>query len=87
MLANLAKATVMVVDSGKTRRRELEGAVKRLTQANTRLVGAVLTKVGRAGKGYGDGYGYGYGYGYSYDYMYGYGNRGADKASPEAETA
>ena len=71
----------MVVDSGKTRRRELEGAVKRLTQANTRLVGAVLTKVGRAGKGYG------YGYGYSYDYMYGYGNRGGDKASPEAETA
>ena len=49
MLANLAQCTVLMVEPGTTRKRDLEGAVKRLYQANARIMGSVLTKVGRAG--------------------------------------
>jgi capsular exopolysaccharide synthesis family protein len=80
VLANLAKATLFVVDSEVTRKREIEGAVKRLYQANAYVLGAVLSKVGRAGKGYG------YGYGYSYQYSYGRG-KGDEPMLPQQDTA
>ena len=83
VLANLAKATVFVVDAGSTHRREIMGAVKRLRQANAYLLGAVLAKVGRAGKGYG----YGYGYGYSYNYLYSYGHRDEGASLPQQSPA
>ncbi len=83
LLANLAKATVMIVEPGTTRTRDLTGAAKRLYQANARILGAVLTKVGRAGQGYG----YGYGYGYSYNYLYNYGAKGDQGALPQHEPA
>jgi tyrosine-protein kinase Etk/Wzc len=53
--------------------------VKRLRQANAHLLGAVLAKVGRAGKGYG--------YGYGYDYMYSYGGRGDQANLPQQSQA
>jgi polysaccharide biosynthesis transport protein len=83
VLANLAKATVFVVNAETTRRRDIGGAVKRLRQANAPLLGAVLAKMGRAGKGYG----YGYGYGYSYDYMYSYGRKPAEATLPQRTAA
>lgn len=82
VLANMAKATVFVVDASKTHRRDIMGAVKRLQQANAHLIGSVLAKVGRAGKGYG----YGYGYGYSYNYLYSYGQQ-SEGASLAHETS
>ncbi|MCF7985242.1 MAG: polysaccharide biosynthesis tyrosine autokinase [Thiohalocapsa sp.] len=80
VLANLAKATLFVVDPEVARKREIEGAVKRLYQANAYVLGAVLSKVGRGGKGYG------YGYGYSYQYSYGQG-QAEEPMLPRQETA
>ena len=71
VLASLANGTMFVVEAGATRYGALEGAVKRLRGANATLVGAVLTKFGRRGKGYG----YGYSYDYHYTYSYGVGDR------------
>jgi capsular exopolysaccharide synthesis family protein len=79
VLANLAKATIFIVDAEATHRREIASAVKRLRQANAHLLGAVLAKVGRAGKGYG--------YGYGYDYMYSYGGRGDQANLPQQSQA
>ncbi|WP_366931462.1 CpsD/CapB family tyrosine-protein kinase [Thiocapsa sp.] len=79
ILANLAKATIFIVDAQSTHRREIASAVKRLRQANAHLLGAVLAKVGRAGKGYG--------YGYGYDYMYSYGGRGDQTNLPQQSPA
>ncbi len=59
VLANLATATVFIVQPGKTRIGALESSVRRLRSANANLLGSVLTKVGHAGRGYGYGYGYG----------------------------
>jgi polysaccharide biosynthesis transport protein len=81
VLANMARATVFVVDAGSTHRREIMGAVKRLRQANAHLLGAVLAKVGQAGKGYG------YGYGYSYNYLYSYGQRDESASLPQQSPA
>jgi succinoglycan biosynthesis transport protein ExoP len=83
VLANLAKATIFVVEPGETRTKELEGAIKRLYQANARVLGAVLTKVGKGGQGYG----YGYGYGYSYNYLYSYSGKGSEPTLPRQESA
>ncbi len=81
ILANLSKATIFIIDAEATRRRDIAGAVKRLRQANAHLLGAVLDKVGRAGKGYG------YGYGYSYDYMYSYGRKDNKTNLPQQSPA
>ncbi|MBK1646554.1 hypothetical protein CKO25_18270 [Thiocapsa imhoffii] len=81
VLANLSKATLFIVNAETTRRRDVGGAVKRLRQANANLLGGVMAKVGRAGKGYG------YGYGYSYDYMYSYGHKGDDSKLPQQSPA
>ena len=83
VLANLSKATILVVEAGGTRTRELEDAVRRLSQANAHLIGAVMTKVGRRGQSYG----YGYGYRYQYQYLYSYGGKGDHPKLPEQESA
>jgi len=70
ILANLARATLFVVESAGTRAGALEGSVKRLRAANANILGAVFVKHGRAGEGYG------YGYGYDYHYTYAYGGSG-----------
>ena len=77
VLANLAKATLFVVDAGRTRYGALEGAVKRLRAANATILGAVNNRLGRPGQGYG------YGYGYDYHYAYDYGSRDEGRALPE----
>ena len=83
VLANLARATIFVVEPGVTRTKQVEGAIKRLYQANARILGAVLTKVGRGGQGYG----YGYGYSYDYNYLYSYKGKGDEPTLPRQENA
>ncbi len=66
ILANIAKATVMVIDAGVTRAGTLKGAVQRLRQARAHLLGAILVKYGQGSSGYGYDYHYHYNY-YSYE--------------------
>lgn len=63
ILANLARATVLVVESASTRIGALDGAAKRLRLANANILGAALVKH-RISAG---------GYGYDYHYTYSYG--------------
>jgi capsular exopolysaccharide synthesis family protein len=77
VLSKVSDGTIFVVDAGRTRHGELEGAVKRLRAAKTRILGGVLDRYGRQGQGYG------YGYGYNYDYHYTYGDRDQGRALPE----
>jgi len=79
VLAGLAKATVLVMDGEQARRRDIAGGVKRLLQANAKLVGALLVKVGRADRTYG--------YGYSYEYHYSYGATGHRRDRPRRRKA
>ena len=79
VLANLAKTTIFIVEPGETRTHEIDAAIKRLRQANARILGATMSKVSRAGKGYG------YGYGYDYKYLYTYGGKRTDAALAEPE--
>ena len=83
VLANLSRATIFVAEPGSTRKQDVDGAIRRLQQANARVIGTVLTKVGRSGQGYG----YGYGYGYSYNYLYSYGGKSAEPQLPEQANA
>ncbi len=71
VLANLAKATLFVVEAGGTRAGALDASVKRLRAANARILGTLLSKFGRAGSGYG----------YDYHYTYAYGG-GDERAAP-----
>jgi Mrp family chromosome partitioning ATPase len=75
ILANLARASLMIVESYVTRSGALEGSVKRLRSANANILGAVFVKHRRGPAGFG--YGYGYGYDYHYSYSYGSTRRGA----------
>jgi capsular exopolysaccharide synthesis family protein len=77
VLSKLAQGTILVVDDGRTRYGALEGAIKRLRAANAPVLGAVIDRYGRAGKGYG------YGYSYDYHYRYDYGVGDAPAALPE----
>lgn len=65
ILSHIAKGTLVVINSGGTRREVAVSSIKRLRAAHARLVGAVLTKYDPKQAGYGYGYGYGYG---SYSY-------------------
>ncbi len=67
LLGSLADATVLVVQSGATSRRQAREAVKRLRATRTRLVGGVLTKLGAHGRAYGY---------HAYNYYYRYGSEG-----------
>ncbi|NOY72301.1 MAG: polysaccharide biosynthesis tyrosine autokinase [Gammaproteobacteria bacterium] len=44
VLTNLAEATVIVVEAGATRQRQMEGALKRLRTAQGSIVGAIMAK-------------------------------------------
>ncbi len=70
VLAKLARATIFAVEAGETRIGAVEGSMKRLRDANVRILGAVLAKFGKAGSGYG--------YGYDYHYTYAYGGKPAE---------
>ncbi|WP_172649453.1 GumC family protein [Thiolapillus brandeum] len=66
ILANMANASIMVVDAGVTRNDMLKGSVQRLRQAHAHVLGALLVKYGQGRSGYGYDYQYHYNY-YSYD--------------------
>jgi capsular exopolysaccharide synthesis family protein len=71
ILANLAKGTIVVVESGRARVAAVQASIKRLGSARARILGAVLTKFDarKEGLGYGkSGYG-----NLSYEY-YAYGS-------------
>lgn len=63
VLANLAGASLFVVEAARTRAGILDTSIKRLRTVNARIVGYLLTKVSRADSRY-----YGYEYHYHYDY-------------------
>lgn len=63
LLSNAVDSTLFVVQSGRTRIRDAQGAVKRLLTARTRLLGVVLTKYDAKIAGYG----------YQYQGYYAYG--------------
>lgn len=79
VLANLATATLFVVQAGGTRSGALDISIKRLRTANAALIGAILVKSGKAGSGYG--------YGYDYHYSYTYGGGSDQAALPKQTTA
>ncbi|MGF1549995.1 MAG: GumC family protein [Sphingomonadaceae bacterium] len=56
LLAEICQATLLVVESGKTRTRAALDAVGRLKLAGANIIGAVLTKVRNLGQGYGYSY-------------------------------
>ncbi|HEY0412866.1 MAG TPA: polysaccharide biosynthesis tyrosine autokinase, partial [Allosphingosinicella sp.] len=60
LLAGVCRATLLVVESGKTRTRAATDAISRLKASGGNIVGAVLTKFHQRSHGYGYGYGYGY---------------------------
>lgn len=66
ILANAADATIMVVQSGKTRVATAQAAVKRLRAARARVLGGLLTQFDSKVAGYGDTY--------LYEDYYAYGN-------------
>ncbi len=72
VLANLAGASLVVVEGGKTRVGALDASIKRLSGVNARIVGCVLTKVRRSTSN-----------GYEYDYRYSYGAANEQTALPK----
>jgi len=67
LLSSVVQATLMVVESGRTRTRAAVEAQNRLRTAGAHMVGAVLTRY-QPQASYG--YGYGYGYGQKEQYRY-----------------
>jgi Mrp family chromosome partitioning ATPase len=61
---------LVVVEEGKTTKRELTDAMQRLEMIHDKILGFVITHAertkGKYGKKYGKKYRYGYGYGYGY---------------------
>jgi succinoglycan biosynthesis transport protein ExoP len=60
LLAGACRATLLVVESGRTRTKAALDAITRLKAAGGNIVGAALTKFRARSHGYGYGYGYGY---------------------------
>lgn len=67
ILASRVGGVVLVVESGRTGRKVVRTAIRRLKVGSARLLGVLLTKFDARVAGYG----YGYGYNYNYDYSYG----------------
>jgi capsular exopolysaccharide synthesis family protein len=67
LLSSVAQATLMVIESGRTRTRAAVEAQNRLRTAGAHMVGAILTRY-QPQASYG--YGYGYGYGQKDQYRY-----------------
>jgi capsular exopolysaccharide synthesis family protein len=65
LLARAVEATILVVESGRTRATQARHAVERLLAVRAHVIGAVLTKFDMRNSGYGYGYGYNYDYGYA----------------------
>lgn len=63
LLARATEAAVFVIEAGRTKAAQARIALRRLTQVNAHIIGAVLTKL--------DSQRHGYSYGYGYDYNYG----------------
>lgn len=61
ILANVARGTLLVIETGETRVSVAQNAVKRLQAAHAFIIGGVLTKFESHHSGFGYGYGYGYG--------------------------
>jgi polysaccharide biosynthesis transport protein len=73
LLASMAAGTLLVIATTDTRRGVVKAALKRLSFARARMVGALMNKCDfRKNYGYGDSYGYGYGATAALEY-YGYG--------------
>ena len=60
LLSTVVQATLMVIESGRTRTRAVTEAQNRLRTAGAHMIGAILTRY-QAQAAYGYGYGYGYG--------------------------
>jgi Mrp family chromosome partitioning ATPase len=60
LLSSIAQATLMVIESGRTRTRAAVEAQNRMRTAGAHMVGAILTRY-QPQASYGYGYGYGYG--------------------------
>ena len=71
LLSAIVEGTVVICEAGVIRRHVAVNTVNRLRAANSRMIGAVLTKYSERLSG---GYGYGYGYG-GEAYAYGQGDR------------
>lgn len=63
LISAVVEGTVFVMEAGRTRASDARRAVDRLTAVQSRITGAVLTKLDSRSSGYG--------YGYSYTYKYG----------------
>lgn len=63
LLARAAEATIIALESGRTRATQARHAIERILAVRGNVIGAVLTKFDMAASGYGYGYGYDYGYG------------------------
>jgi capsular exopolysaccharide synthesis family protein len=74
LIASVVRATVVVIESGRTRTAAAIEAIHRLGAAGANILGVALTKSPTKQAGYGYGYGYGYG-----RYGYGKGRYGAVK--------
>ncbi len=75
LLADAARATLVVAAAGQTRRGGFEAGIKRLRHSRANILGTVLTKFDLSKSSYGYG---GYGYDYAYSYSYGGASEDAD---------
>ena len=83
LLASRVGGVVLVVESGRTGRKVVKAAIRRLKMGNARILGVLLTKFDARVSGYG----YGYGYGYSYNYEYSYGSKPALEDGKRSKSA
>ena len=74
LLSSVVQATLMVIESGRTRTRAVIEAQNRLRTAGSHVIGAILTRYSAQAS-----YGYGYGYGYGQKEQYRYVADGSDK--------
>jgi len=63
ILGNMSGGTLLVVEAGSTRRGHVQGALKRLRSARTRVIGGLLAKLSSQSNAYGYQQGYYYYYG------------------------
>lgn len=66
LIGTAVEGCVFVIQAGEVPIRGVRASLQRLSMVNTRIVGAILTKLNQRDLGYGYGYGAGYGYGYAY---------------------
>lgn len=91
ILSTMADGVILVVDPGKTKRRELKRARESIEAVGGKVLGVVINRLSKHGSGY---YYYYYQQYYSYGYEYGAGRKGGGKSdrgaaagSPDAASA